>query len=495
MGTFSVEIGTQSIRSYKRLSYELWYALAEFVDNSTQSYFNNREALENAFSEERLGLEVRITYDKEGQLLRVSDNAMGMSLEELRSALRIAFPPSVTSGRSEFGMGLKTAACWLGDMWKIRTKKLGCSTEYEVTFDVERVADGNVDVPVVERQVPANDHYTIVEVWQLHQKLAGRTQGKAKEYLCSMYRADTRDGTLALYWGDELLTYDGRLDLLKGRDGSEYRKDFTFSMKDGRVVRGWGGVLNAGGRLKAGFAILRRGRVIQGQPSSWRPASLFGSEQGSNDLVNQRLIGEIHLDNFYASHTKSQILWQGEELEDVEKALESEFADFRRIALDRRVRGERGPSPQAIAVALDAVADALATPEFADMVQLRDVPTPELVQQALAPLRDNMARELPDRVVVVGDAEVKVFIDTSASPNDPYYLGDFTGSSISVSVNSEHPFWKDHLPDAASVLVHMCNCIFDALAEWKCLKMTGQIHPDTVKSVKDGFMRQKVRDA
>lgn len=40
------QIGFDAITSYKRLAYTPWHAIAEFVDNSTQSYFNNREQLD-----------------------------------------------------------------------------------------------------------------------------------------------------------------------------------------------------------------------------------------------------------------------------------------------------------------------------------------------------------------------------------------------------------------------------------------------------------------
>ncbi len=49
-------LGFEAIRSYKRLSYDPWSALAEFVDNSTQSYFNNRKVLDQAFAREESGL-------------------------------------------------------------------------------------------------------------------------------------------------------------------------------------------------------------------------------------------------------------------------------------------------------------------------------------------------------------------------------------------------------------------------------------------------------
>src|SRR5207253_658559 len=86
------------------------------------------------------------------------------------------------------------------------------------------------------------------------------------------------------------------------------------------------------GRPNAGFSILRRGRVIRGHPNNWRPEEIFGQEQGSNNLINQRITGEINLDMFEVSHTKDDILWQGDEEDQVQAKLKDESADFINIA-------------------------------------------------------------------------------------------------------------------------------------------------------------------
>src|ERR1700733_11113196 len=104
-----LELGVEAIRSYKRLPYTPWHALAEFVDNSTQSYFNNRELLDTAFKADGRQLEISISYDRLTGFLRIVDNAMGMSFTELEYALRIGQPPADTSGRSKYGLGLKMA--------------------------------------------------------------------------------------------------------------------------------------------------------------------------------------------------------------------------------------------------------------------------------------------------------------------------------------------------------------------------------------------------
>ena len=42
------------------------------------------------------------------------------------------------------------------------------------------------------------------------------------------------------------------------------------------------------------------------------------------------------------------------------------------------------------------------------------------------------------------------------------------------------------------MLIYTLNCIYDALAEWKCMRKTGLILPDTVKVIKDSYMRLTV---
>jgi hypothetical protein len=489
MSELSVVIGPETVRSYKRLAYETWWAIAEFIDNSTQSFFSNRVELENELEDKGDRFEVFLAYDREDDLIRISDNAMGMSLPELNRALVIGSPPEDASGRHEFGMGMKTAACWLGDKWTLRTTRLGDPHEYTIEFDVERVSSGDADLRLREIAVDPNMHYTVIEISKVHQKIGGRMLGRLLENLRSIYRFDTRSGVVKIYWGDQELSYDSQLSLLQAADGAEYRRDFEFEV-DGKTVRGWAGILESGGRPKAGFAVSRRGRLVMGQPDAWRPQSLFGQVAGTNDLVNQRLVGEIHLDDFLISHTKNQILWQGDQLDLVENALQERFADFRHTAQNRRVRDQGGPSSQAQAVAMDTIKEIISDPDFVDLVNVTDVPAPELVAASFKPFRDSVILNEPDNVFVIGDLKVKLYMDSSRSPNDPYYFGDYVSDDeVSVCVNTQHRFWQDYVSDAQDILIYVLNCIYDAIAEWKCMRRTGEIRPDTVKLIKDSFMR------
>lgn len=203
-----LELGLDVIRSYKRLSYTPWHAIAEFVDNSTQSYFDNRSELDAVFQDTGGKLEVSIIYNRDDGLLRVVDNAMGMSKEELEYALHVGARPQNTGGRSKFGMGMKTAACWMGNEWTVRTKRLGATVEHQITVDVERVAEGVNELPTqeIEGRNPT-DHYTIIEVVAHNRLFRGRTLGKIRQFLASMYRQDLRAGILELTWQGESLEW------------------------------------------------------------------------------------------------------------------------------------------------------------------------------------------------------------------------------------------------------------------------------------------------
>ena len=317
-----IRFGHENFANYRRLAYKWWYALAEFVDNSTQSFEDNSETLMTAYKNDRERFGVVIATGQD--FVRISDNAMGMNLDDLKMAMVVGVPPKNAAGRSRYGLGMKTAACWIGDEWKIVTTKLGCSIEYTVSIDVQQIVQGNVTPPVSERDVAPETHYTVLEITQHHRPLRGRTIGKVKEYLQSIYRVDISTGKMVLRYNDEELEWKrfSDDDFLRRSDGTPYRTDYIFEIESepSKIVEGWVGVLEKGSRARAGFSILHRARLIRGWPDSWRPEKIFGAG-GRNDLINQRLVGEVNLEDFEVSHTKDEINRDGLEEELVEEGL------------------------------------------------------------------------------------------------------------------------------------------------------------------------------
>lgn len=490
MAEFNLEIGLQAIANYRRMDYEFWYALAEFVDNSTQSYANNRTALDAAFASEGESLEVRIVHDRDNGVFRITDNSMGMDRTDLEMALQVARPPDNTSGRSKYGMGLKTAACWLGNKWSVKTKKLGDPTEYFVEIDVRKVAGG--DAALMHRETKVANlgaHYTVIEISDLNRPFRGRTVGKAKNYLRSMYRNDIKAGSLSLYFNGDLLTWAGYDDLLlRNMAGEMFKQNFDFSV-NGKRVHGWAGVLASGKRKETGFAMLHAGRCVRAAPDAWRPERIMGINR--NDLLNQRLIGEINLDDFEVTHTKDNIQWFGDEQEKVEKELQVRIAEqigeARRTAKSRV--DERGPSEVVVGMAIEAMRKELLSPEMVDRLAMTVLPSEEVVREQLDEIAEPIkSGRTPDLQVRIDALEVWVYVANDMSPNDPYVVQQGgSGDKLIVIVNMRHPYVAR--VSGAQFEYHLRECIYDAIAESKAQALRSKLDADTVKLIKDNLLR------
>ena len=503
------KIGLNSISSYKRLSYSPWHAIAEFVDNSTQSYFDNRDYLDSAGTgTDDTPLTIDITYKRRrpdfSGILIVEDNAMGMSFEELERAMHVALPPENRSGRSRYGMGLKTAASWMGNSWVVRTKRLGETIAYSVEVDVNRIANNQSRLDVHrECDQPADEHYTVVEIKDHNQQFVGRRLGLTKLHLSSMFRRDLKKKILTLRWNDEILTWDLDSDdvFLKSRQtGVPYKRHFDFNVSTDeygtKEVKGWVGVLRSGSRARAGFSILHADRVIKGYPDSWRPGKLFGQQlHGSNDLVNQRLFGEIDLDDFEVSHTKDHIVFQGDEEEQVEDGLFENCSEYREVALEYRhgLENQRRPSDLSVGAAIDQLQSELRSSALVFWISEDLLLTDELVTDSKRTYVDHVLKRVPATfsAQVTDELLVRVYLEES-SPNDPYLAIDHPKvGQIEVIINKLHPHWYQ-LTDTAGVLNFLRHCVYDGIAEYRARRKQArnvEILPDTIKAIKDTLLR------
>jgi len=485
------KVGNNAVTSYRRLSYKPWFAIAEFVDNSTQSYFNNREVLDQEFEKSGEKLEVAIVYEREDRLLRIADNAMGMNLDDLNKAMEVARVPDYSDGRSRYGMGMKTAAFWMGDKWQVRTKKLGEKYEYLVKVDLKKIIAGENSLEISRTDKDEAEHYTIIDVTEHNREFAGRTIGKIKEYLRSIYRADLRNEIVKLEWrGAELHWEDPAL--LHAKNGSEYKKEFDFRIGEKKVT-GWVGILKNPGRARAGFSILKSNRVIKGWPDSWRPSTIYGQEGGSNDLINQRVVGEVNLDGFEVSHTKDDILWFGQDEDDVEKKLLEYAKDYREFAKvpKKDYDGESGPSEADMSAAIDELRRELESPSFIDKVGLTQVPPPDVIKATVedlgASLKENEVE--PAYSGKVGDLSVSVYLNSDSGHWDPYVAVEATDQSeVLVIVSTMHPHFRQ-ISGPDGMLNYLKHCVYDAISESRARHKAGSIEPSTIKTFKDQLLR------
>src|SRR5882724_8575256 len=142
----SVDIrpGVTILSVLRHLNYKPWFALAEFVDNALQSCIANEVALKKAEGPKyRLLVEVELDLTGEPRIT-IRDNAAGIGVADYARAFRPAAIPTDTKGLSEFGMGMKSAACWFAPRWSVRTKALGEEVERTIRFDITKIIGDNI---------------------------------------------------------------------------------------------------------------------------------------------------------------------------------------------------------------------------------------------------------------------------------------------------------------------------------------------------------------
>ena len=196
--------------TYKRLSYQPWTAIAEFIDNSTQSFYDHQEEL--MAQKYAKGLRITVDYIEDaesGDRLEIVDDAYGMEWADFQRAVVLDKPPKNTNGRNEFGMGLKTAACWFGSVWSVESTQLGSKNKYFTEINIDEIGKYKTEeIDVQEEIVSPKEHYTKIVIKNLNKRIVGpRTVGKVKELLSSIYREDFRSGLVKMYYNGTLLQF------------------------------------------------------------------------------------------------------------------------------------------------------------------------------------------------------------------------------------------------------------------------------------------------
>jgi len=448
----------------RHLNYKAWFAVAEFIDNALQSYSANKEVLEELHGGDfQLRVNVQIDTAGPGRIV-ISDNAAGISLDDFPRAFRAAQVPEDRTGLSEFGMGMKSAACWFAQKWSVRTKAIGEDVERTVAFNIRDIVENKIEsLDAEERPIAIREHYTVVSLNDLHHAPQGRTIGKIKEHLASIYRIFLHDGSLVLTFNGEELSHQ-QVKFLKvvpfyapgvPAEGPsvvpvEWRKDIAFDFGDGQQVKGFVGLRETGSTNYAGLALFRRGRLIVGSyDETYRPNTIF---KQTNSYAYQRVFGELHIEGFEVSHTKDGFQWEEYEevfLECLKEVLEesplnllAQAENYRVLPSRRNVEAKAEAATTAVAKHLEAevaplLVDAQVNPQ-----------TPASLPTAL----DQSSLQASERTVEINDGSYiwLITLRTSVDPAREDWLslakqdshGDDDGEArrLFIDLSLAHPF-------------------------------------------------------
>ncbi len=495
-------IGPSALEAYSRLSYTMWYALAEFVDNSTQSRLNYEKLIDDVLLNEQKPLEINIIYNKVAREMRIEDNSIGMTKEKLIDALKVATPTQDSHGRSKYGMGMKTAACWLGKVWRIETCEWDSGLEWTATVDVEGIARRGEKVQLTSKEVSKDAHYTRVIITDLRRNIQARTEETLRAYLGSMYMFDLKEDQpvpVRITYNTTPIEPPSEAEWDTDLDGKPYLREIPPGTSiGGKSISGYVGVLKKGGRRFGGFSLYQNGRQIQGFPNAWKPRAIFGGvdDEGANNLVAQRLTGVLQLDkDFGVSHTKDAILFEGDEEDQLEKFLVDLTKDYRQRATERRGdRPTRRLSPENIKGLIESLRSEFESGEMKGAVNTTQLPPLDAI---VANNRQQVASLSPQEIVAVFPITQDLTIKVSQKETSLYepYVTITPGAEagvVHVVINLLHPYY-DSLETNESMEECIVQFMYDAVAEYKVrMSTSAPVQPDGVRNVKDSLLRVRM---
>jgi hypothetical protein len=256
-------------------------------------------------------------------------------------------PPTDKTGISQYGIGMKSSACWYSNYFTVRTRALNEPIIRTVIFDIPKIIREEIYNLEIEKEPESNPkiHGTRIIMRELNQPIpiAGAAS-RLRSYLRSMYRDFLRTGELVLtingdvqepitynwltapYWSTGTPPIDGK--------SYEWVKEFEIELNESHIatsesklppkIRGKIGILEKGDTKRAGLSLLWRRKVVQGagnladSPDDlYRPGIIFG---GANSFERQRIIGELDVSELKVTSFKDSVVWlQGQEEEALKK--------------------------------------------------------------------------------------------------------------------------------------------------------------------------------
>ncbi|WP_420259514.1 ATP-binding protein, partial [Enterobacter intestinihominis] len=170
--------GISILAVLRHLNYKPWFAIGEFVDNALQSFLANCQ--KNA--QKTLTVDIQIDATLPARI-SIKDNAFGIPIEDFPRAFKPASIPPDNTGLSEFGMGMKSAACWFSPKWEVRTSVIGEPIIRTIYFDIDNmIADDSYEVVIEESSGLNEQHFTEIILNDVFHTPVKRTIFKIKKH-------------------------------------------------------------------------------------------------------------------------------------------------------------------------------------------------------------------------------------------------------------------------------------------------------------------------
>ena len=444
--------------TYKSYTYKAPQVFGEFIDNSIQSYENNKNTFRTIDANYKLRVEIIVDWELgednvvKAKSITIHDNAAGMTAQEFSEAFNLADGDIARSGMNEFGVGMKAAAAWLGNRWIIESTSLSDHITRTLDVNLTDICSKNIQEldskETFEPNKKSGTTVTITELWPENVIKKNGTEDLIKS-IASIYRYFLRSNEMDIYINDTLLHFAEYETLVapsyKDPDGPDitWRCPVTVSDKSGHKLSGFVALLKDTADEKRGVVIMRKHRVVMGfDPKDRTVGAEFNGQIGSNKY--RRVYGELEIEGFNVAFGKNQVNDQ-----DALEALCSMAAGKLKInglslltqgaQYRKKARKSQPPIHHALASTMEetipSTVDKPAFPAESEPIQFSPNP-PESASHSEKAL-------LSSGTFKFGGNDYRISIESGTESNELFWnnLSQKSNNMLICEVNLNHPFF------------------------------------------------------
>ena len=341
-----LEFGMETMEVIQNMNFSEERAFAELIDNSIQSYLDNKRPLKKNNHNYKLIIEIITERD----IITVKDNAGGIHNKDWARAFKTGRINPDKKSKNEFGIGMKYAAIWMSPYWSLFTKAIGEDFTKSVLVDQKNMVKKNINNLEPHTSVSKTKKtFTYIILKNVHHPINSITP-RIINTLSSVFRnyvnnkdivikIGTKKKTEIIKWEHPpLMKQISVKDFLYNKSKPKkilwkINVKFTFGISKKFKVDGWVGILDKGDTTKkySGLFYFRKGRCIY---LNQTPQIIFG--KSANNFKMQRITGELFFDNnIPISNDKSKFLWKAEDENDFYRKLLSNIEKNKIDLLDQ----------------------------------------------------------------------------------------------------------------------------------------------------------------
>ena len=205
MNTLDITPTPRILRTLGEIPFQTWQCVAELIDNSIDAFLSDKTAIPEEDERKIVVTWASDSVATDDRAIEVTDNACGMSIEQLQNAVLAGYSSNDSVGNlGLFGMGFNISTARLGEVTTIMTTRRGDSDWVGIKIDFQKLIDTRrFDAPIIHmaKSNPA-EHGTKITISRLRHGILTELPNKENEIrqrLEAIYASLLNNQEIAIY--------------------------------------------------------------------------------------------------------------------------------------------------------------------------------------------------------------------------------------------------------------------------------------------------------